>query len=145
MPRVEQSVIINRPVADVFDFAGRDYVKNHTKWSPATKEFRQTTPGGMKVGTTIELVREIRGKPTPSTEEITEYEPDKLLAFKSQGQSSQATGRYTFEPVDGGTKVTFVLDATVGGFGKLAGPIISREMGKEIEADLSRMKSLLEQ
>lgn len=145
MPRVEQSVTINRPVAEVFDFAGRDYVRNLPKWSTATREFRQTSQGGMKVGTTIQEVREIRGKPTPASVEITEYVPNQTVAFKSVSDANKSTGRFTFEPAGNGTKVTFVLDAEVGGLGRLAGPMIGREMSKGIESDMANMKRLIEQ
>ncbi len=35
-------------------------------------------------------------------------------------------GAYTFEPVEGGTKVTLAFEAGLGGFFKLAKPIVAR-------------------
>jgi uncharacterized membrane protein len=143
MIRVEQSVTVNRPVEEVFAFAGSAFVQNLPKWSTAVQEFRQTSPGPLGVGTTAHQVRLVNGKPTESNTTVTEFEPNRKLTFRSEG-SVPAQGTYTFEPAAGGTKVSLVLEMEPGGFGRLAGPIIGRQVKKDTEADLGRMKSLIE-
>ena len=45
MPRNEQSVTINLPVRDVFDFVGRDFFRNNPKWAPDIQELTRTSSG----------------------------------------------------------------------------------------------------
>lgn len=143
MVKAEQSVVINRPVQDVFAFVAQDYPRTHPQWATSVKEFRQTSPGPMGVGTKIQSVREINGKPTSATVEITEYVPNQRLAWKEQGES-KGSGYLTFQSQNGGTKVDLMVDAEVAGFGRLAGPMISRAMNKELESNLERLKGMLE-
>ena len=50
---------------------------------------------------------------------------------------------YTFEPVDGG-KVTLVGEAELGGFFKLAKPIVTRAIKRQGAGNLAGLKDLLE-
>src|SRR5947209_5721834 len=107
MVRAEKSVDINRPVEQVFYVVATKYVRNQPRWSPAVKELSQISEGPFGVGTTLHQVREINGKPTPTTTEITEYVENQAFAFATSGESVKSTGRYTFQPSGGGTRVTF--------------------------------------
>jgi hypothetical protein len=50
----------------------------------------------------------------------------------------------TFDPVEGGTKVTFVYEMKVGGFLKLLSPIGVSTMRKQTKENLSNLESILE-
>jgi len=50
----------------------------------------------------------------------------------------------TFEPVEKGTKFTQVYDMKVGGLLKLFTPMVVSTMRKEMRANLSNLKSILE-
>ena len=56
----------------------------------------------------------------------------------------RAEGEYTFEPVEGGTKVTLAFEAELGGFFKLAKPIFARAIKRQGEGNLAGLKDLLE-
>ncbi len=56
-------------------------------------------------------------------------------------------GGKTFEPAQGGTRLTIQLEAgsPLGGLlGKLSGPLATRMLRQQIRADLARLKSVLE-
>jgi uncharacterized membrane protein len=144
MVKGEQSVMINRPVQDVFAWVAQNYAQNLPKWQTSVKELRQTSPGPIKVGTTLQQVREVNGKPTPMTAEITQYAPNQVIGWKSKGESTETSGNITFQSANGGTRVTLMVDVQVAGLGRLASPMISRVVNREAEDDLSRLKSLLE-
>lgn len=143
MITVEHSIEINRPVDEVFAFAGTGHIKGHKQWAPALIDIRQTSAGPMGVGTTYHQVRNINGKPTDIDTEVTAFEPNKRLSFKNQG-GIPAQGTYSFEPSGAGTKVTFRLEMEPSGFGRLAGPMIGRAVKKETQDEMERLKSVLE-
>jgi uncharacterized membrane protein len=144
MVRVEKSVDINRPVDQVFYVVGTKYVRNHPRWSPSLKEFRQISDGPFGVGTELHELREVNGNPVARTVRITEYLENQSLAFESAGDSSKSSGKYTFQPAGSGTRVTFVLDTEIGGLSRLAAPVIARAVGNDVESDMNRMKEMLE-
>src|SRR5438270_12704194 len=81
MIKVENSVVINRPIREVFAFAGAGHIRNHKQWSPALLEIEQTSDGPIAVGTTFHQVRNVNGKRTDINSEITEFEREQKLSF----------------------------------------------------------------
>ena len=77
--------------------------------------------------------------------ELTDYEEDRVLGFKSISGPIPVTGSYSFEPDGEGTKVTFTLQGEPGGFFKLAEPIVARSTQRQWETNLANLKDLLEQ
>ena len=51
---------------------------------------------------------------------ITVYEPKRKFAAKATSGPIPVDGEYTFESVEGGTRVTLVAEAELGGYFKLA-------------------------
>ena len=75
---------------------------------------------------------------------ITAFEPNTRLAFKTTAGPVRPTGEYLLEEVDGGTRLTFALQAELGGFKKLVmGEAVQKTMESEVQA-LVRLKSVLE-
>ena len=50
----------------------------------------------------------------------------------------------TFEPVEGGTRLTMVGEAETGGFFKLAEPVVNRMMQRQLEGNIANLKDILE-
>jgi hypothetical protein len=80
------------------------------------------------------------------TSVVTEYEVNRKIVF---GVTSEVLppweSAYTFEPVEGGTKVTWVLEYEPSGFLKLISPILSWFQTKsEAEVNLRNLKKVLE-
>ena len=53
----KSSVIIRKPMEEVFRFIGEDFFENYPKWSPEVKDLKALSDGPVKVGT--------RGKASP--------------------------------------------------------------------------------
>ena len=51
---------------------------------------------------------------------------------------------YLFEPADGGTRFTQTFEAEIGGFFKLAEPLVGRAIRRQMDADMATLKDLLE-
>ncbi len=142
MAKVETSVVINRPVEEVACFLFDS--TNSPQWQSGVVEMSQTSEGPPGVGTKINEVRRFLGREMKTTTEVIEYEANKKLAFKSTSGPIPIQGSYNLEPVDGGTRVTFILEADVGGFFKLAEPIVIRIAKRQFETDYNNLKDLLE-
>lgn len=56
MIKIEQSVIIHRPVEEVWQFMSN--VENVTKWDRGVLQARQTSEGPLGVGSTLQTVRQ---------------------------------------------------------------------------------------
>ena len=142
MIKIEQSVVINRPVEEVFAYLSK--AENATNWQSGVLESEQTSEGPVDVGTTSRVVRKLLGRRIESTSEITEFEQNKMVASKTTSGPIPVELRGTYEAVDDGTKVTIFVEAEVGGFFKLAEAVVGRTIRKQIEADFDGLKGILE-
>ncbi len=141
MLKIESSVVINRPLEDVF--AVLSNVENNPKWSPIFLEVKKTSAGPIGVGTTYRGVAKFLGQRIETETEVTEYEPNRTIASKSKSPFPVEV-RQTFEPVEGGTRVNFTLNGEPGGFFKLAEPLVGTMARRSTEADLANLKDLME-
>jgi uncharacterized membrane protein len=142
MAKIEAGVVINRAIEEVFAFAGN--VENNPQWQSGVLEARITSEGPMGVGTTYRYVNQLLGRRIETDGEITEYEPNRKYSFKSTSGPFPIEGGFTFEAADGGTKVTLAVAADIGGFFKLAEPLVVRAIKRQFETDLSTLKDILE-
>jgi uncharacterized membrane protein len=142
MAKIEVSTMINRPIEEVFAFAGN--VGNNPQWQSGVLEARVTSEGPIGVGTTYRYVGQLLGRQIETDGEITEYEPNRKYSFKSTSGPFPIEGGLSCEAIDGGTKVTLAVAADIGGFFKMAEPLVVRTIKKQFETDVSNLKSLLE-
>ncbi len=141
MARVEASVVINRPVDDVFA-----YVTDVTNWPQWTgfPEVEQTSEGPVGVGTTFRGLSEFMGRRDEWTSEVTAYEPSKRVEQKIIWGPMSMEQTLSFDPVEGGTRYTQVGEGETAGVFKVAGPIVNRAMRKQLEGSLAKLKEILE-
>ncbi len=146
MARIEASVVINRPVEEVFEFVTNP--KNDLLWQSGVLESEQTSEGPMGVGTTLRSVSQSWGRRMEWPCEIIEYEPNRKIKYKITSGPMTGEPSCTFEPVEGGTRLTLVGEGETGGFFKrlfgLADPIVVRMMQRGTETDLANLKDILE-
>ncbi|MBM4405988.1 MAG: hypothetical protein FJ039_07390 [Chloroflexi bacterium] len=144
MPSYEISAIINRPVSEVFAFVA-DF-SMASKWMPEVKEMKVLSPGPVGVGSKLQEV--LRAGPKVKGRyqlEITEWAQDSVIAMKGAGPGIKSfAGRYTFQGVEGGTRmttaVTVKLSAIVRPFGWFLTPKMRGDEWRRFEA----LKRLLE-
>ena len=76
--------------------------------------------------------------------EVTVFEPDRRLEFQTLTGPARPHGRYHLEPADGGTRLTFSLDAQVTGLSRLLmGSAVQKTMDSEVRT-LDNLKQVLE-
>jgi uncharacterized membrane protein len=142
MTKIERSIVIDRPVAEVWDFV-HDLTKDPL-WQTTLVESRPLTEGPMRVGTRWAEVRKFLGVRIEVTLEVTEYEPTSRSAIKAVSGPIPLSGGYRLEPLDGSTRFTVTGELDAHGLFKLAEPVFARMVGRELEANLGHLKDLLE-
>jgi uncharacterized protein YndB with AHSA1/START domain len=142
MAKIEASVLINRPVDEVF--ARLTDVQNWPQWNPRLLQVEQTSDGPMGVGTTFRGLSEGPSGTAEWTSEVTEYEPNQKMAQKMEAGPALIESSWIFVPAEAGTKLSIVTEAETGGLLKLAGPLLDRQMKKQAEENLARLKAMLE-
>ena len=84
------------------------------------------------------------GRRVAADYEVTEYEADRLLAFRAMAGPVRPRGWFRLDPADGSTRLTFLLEAEPRGLKRIAlQGAVSRSMQVEVGA-IENMKRLLE-
>ena len=141
MPSAQRTVVIGRPVEEVFAFFA-DPAKDQ-RWRPQVKEISASGP--MAVGATIhQVVAGPGGRGIPADIEVTAYEPPTRYAFRVTAGPVRPAGEYRFAPAAGGTEVTFTLSAELSGVKRfvMSKPVQGSRDGEM--ASLDTAKALLE-
>jgi carbon monoxide dehydrogenase subunit G len=142
MTKIERSIVVDRPVDEVWAFV-HDPAKD-SLWQTTLAESEKLTDGPMRVGTRVREVRHFLGVRVELTWEVTEYEPTRKSAIRGVSGPVPLTGSYRLEPVDGGTRFTVSGELDAHGLFRLAEPVFARITRRELEANLGHLKDLLE-
>ena len=140
--KLEHNVVINRPIEEVFAYVTD--IENAPKWKSRLLEVRRISKGPVGAGTREIHVGKFLGRIFETIVEITDYEPNRKVGFKTTSGPLSAKGEFTFESVEGGTRVTLVAGREPSGFLKLIGPIVAHIAQRQLETDLAKLKELLE-
>ena len=141
MINVQVSVVINRPLEEVFVFLSN--LENNLKWRSGMIKAEKISEGPIGVGTTYRMINNFFGRQIEGEAVVTEYELNRKYATMNKSGLPIKTQRM-FEPVEGGTRVTFSVETEVGGFFKLVEPLMARIGKRRLEADAVMVKELIE-
>jgi hypothetical protein len=106
-------------------------------------DVQKTSEGPVGVGTTYRIVNHVLGRRIEGEAEVTEYELNRKYAASNKSGPRIETQRM-FEAVDGGTRVTFAVDADLAGIFQLAELEIASMARRRLENDVADLKDLLE-
>lgn len=141
MTNLEVSIVIDRPLDEVFAFLSD--LENNLRWRSGMIEAKKTSAGPIGVGTTYRMINNVLGRRIEGEAEVTEYELNRKYATVNRSGPPIETQR-TFEPVKGGTRVSFAVKAELGGFFKLAEPLVASMAKRQVETDAANLKDLME-
>ena len=140
---LEDSVVINRPVEEVFAYM--DDIEKEHEWQPYLKEWEQSPdPRRNGVGTIRRYENHYLGRSFTNVYVITEYEPNKRVMYRSTPEAAvQAKGGQMWEVVKEGTKVTFVFEPELGDFwGYIPKFIVRRIYMRTLTSNMARLKKV---
>lgn len=141
MPAAQRSIHINRPVDEVWAFVTNG--SNASKWRSGVLDVAKVS--GQGVGEVWKQgVKGPGARRIDADYEVTAWEPGQRMAFKAIAGPVRPTGEYGFAVHDGGTRLSFSLDAQLSGLKKLLmGGAVQSTMDAEMSA-LDRLKAVLE-
>ena len=140
----DQSVVIDRPLEEVFAFLADP--ENDAHWTPMVKETRKTSEGPWGVGSTYEQSGRFLGRNYEMPWEVTEYEPNRKISQRLITPGPlQMSGSSSVEAVSGGTRVTLTGEVqTSGFFWLLPDRIMAFPAQRRLRVTLVNLKEFLE-
>lgn len=147
MKKIEESIIINRSPEEVFAFI--DDRTNDPKWMESVLESEWVDSGETtELGRQGRFVMKAMGR-REFTDEVTEYEPGRLVAHRFVSDSMAFHAACIAEPDESGERcrvtVTYKPERLPGGvLGRLMAPLTLRMVRRNYRADLARLKDILE-
>jgi len=136
------TIDINRPVAEVFDYVME--VTHDTEWRTGVVEAAFTSNEPLGLGTTGFDRISANGREMVSEWTVFEYEPGKLTRWNLDSGPIRGSGGYTCERSGDGTRFTLESYAKPAGWFRLMGPIFTRIGRKQNNADVQKLKAILE-
>lgn len=141
MPEVTETIVINRPVEEVFAFATDP--DNVMLYNTNLVDYSGEPP---KKGARAEGAVRVAGKKFSWTSEVIDYEENQRIVFRSIESPMSWTMTQSYEEHDGATRLTMHQDiGSLGSFfGKLADPLVTRMYSKDVRSNLEKLKELCE-
>jgi uncharacterized protein YndB with AHSA1/START domain len=141
---VTHSIVINRPIEEVFDVATCQ--QRCVVWQSGMVTARKLTDGPVGVGTEYEQTSQMLGFQATNHPVITLWEPSHRFAYHSEGSRSTVDVEMTFTAVDGGTQMTVSThmpqaDDMMSHFTE---SLVYQSMKRMMKTDLENLKELME-
>jgi uncharacterized protein YndB with AHSA1/START domain len=142
MPRARREVTIGRPLHEVFAFVADG--ENDPKWRGAVLDVERVSGDGPGPGAKYRQgVKGPFGRRTPADTEVTEFEPQRRVAFRVTAGPVRPEGSYDFARDEHGTRLTFELRCELKGLKKLMSGPVQKSMDAEMR-NLDELRRVLE-
>lgn len=144
MDAISHSIVINRPIAEVFDVATCQ--RRCVVWQSGMVTAQKLTDGPVGVGTEYEQTSQMLGFQAINRPVITVWEPSQRFAYHSEGNRSTIDVEMNFAEVDGGTQmtVTTTMPEARDMMTRFTEPLVRQAMKRMMRTDLENLKELLE-
>src|SRR5512142_33666 len=139
MISIEKSVVINKPVQEVFALVTDG--SKAPSWQGGLEAVEGTTNA---VGSHYTEVRKFLGREMRSVMEVTTFDPNAKWSSKVIKGPVPYEVTVLFEPQGGNTKLTTRVNGEPTGFFKMAEGMFKSQLEKSIEEDTNRLKKMME-
>ena len=136
------SVLISRPVEDVFEFI--EDARNRPRWDESVDSEELTSPEPIGVGTTVRTTLRSMGREYVYTWEVVDHERPSRMTIESTSGPFATTLAYVLNEEEGATRVDFSVTGRPSGLLRLFQPLIARNTQKNLDNGFARLKRLLE-
>lgn len=134
---------IQRSAADIFAYV--THVEHDPVWTSGLLEVRVLTEGEIAPGTRFERVSKFLGRRMTYVIDVVELVPDERLLMRTSSGPFPMEITYTVSPLgDGRTRFSIRAKGDPGGFFSLVGPLMSRQVARQIQLDVDTLKEVLE-
>jgi len=134
---------IQAPVAKVFAYT-TDF-NNFVQWQEGVSAASQSPAGPTRAGTTFTLTRTFLGRKIDAAGAVTEFEPNRRCVFRTTSGPIQLSVALGYQEIANGTRLTVHLEAQPGGVFKLAEGAMDRQLEGMFDAQVKKLKTILEQ
>ncbi len=138
--RIEESIHIERPVAEVFAYVS-DPV-HLPEWTAIVTDVRTDTPSPSAAGTRFTVTQKFLGTKWETPCEVTSSDGGRF-SYRSVGGPVPYTFTYTCEAAPEGTRLTIVGEGEPGNLFRLAGPLFVKAAQRQVRSDLETVRDLL--
>jgi carbon monoxide dehydrogenase subunit G len=139
----EQSIIINRPIEEVFDVS--TCYERCVVWRGPVVGAEKTSNGPVTVGTTYRHKLSLLGKTIETEPVITAWEPPHRAEFVNRKGPAIYKSAFILEPDGEGTKLTTCIQLEFGSiFTHIPDGIVKQIAMRQHKADLETLKELME-
>lgn len=144
MPEHAESIIIERPLRDVFAYM--DDISREREWQPYLLETEQVPPGPTAVGTRRRYVSVFVGKRVENTYVVKAYEPERRVTLESTPDSAvRGATEIRWQAVGDHTRVTMSMEGEPAGMLRFVPrALLEGAFAREIRVALGRLKERLE-
>jgi uncharacterized membrane protein len=140
---VVTQIDIQRPRSELAAYAANP--DNAPEWYRNIKGVEWRSPKPLQVGSRIAFVAQFLGRTIAYTYEVKELVPkERLVMATSQGPFAMETTYSWSDGPDGATRMVLRNRGTPSGFGKMAAPIMRAAIRRANQADLRRLKQIME-
>jgi uncharacterized protein YndB with AHSA1/START domain len=137
--KIEASIEIDKPIADVWRWYAEDHVRNHPRWNPDL-ELEQVTDGPIGVGTKIRRRNTMGEAPVEGEMEVTQFDPPRAMGVSIKDGVAESLGLGTLEE-RGPERTLLTISADVAG---LEDPEAAQFVKTLMGRSLANMKTLME-
>jgi hypothetical protein len=141
MAQWENSILVKRPVEDVFAFVTDP--QQSSKWH-RSDEITPISDAPIHAGSRYQVTAKFLLWKFDSETVVSEYVENRLVAYQSSSGLFPFVIRYVFEPLDNGTRLTEVGEADPPPLMRLAINLVIGSANRNGERGLRLLKSLLE-
>jgi hypothetical protein len=138
---MEAAVLINRPIAEVFDLVGNP--ARDLEWGTLIVESALVTSGALGVGSVFQQTAVFLGIRAAVRLEVTEYELCAVMGYRVM-QPVTADHRRLFEETSEGTRLTFYVQVDPPRQYQVGITVMRRRAQRQMESDMNRIKEIME-
>jgi uncharacterized membrane protein len=135
--------VIERPCDEVAAYAANP--DHAPRWYVNIKSVEWQTPPPLRVGSRLAFVAQFLGRRLAYTYEVIEMVPAARFVMRTAEGPFPMETTYAWEPAgEGRTRMTLRNRGEPSGFSRLVAPVMAAAMRRANQADLARLKALLE-
>lgn len=139
---VTVEAIIKRPVEQVSAYAADP--TNAPTWYVNIESVEWRTAPPVQVGSEMDFVARFLGRRMAYTYRVTDFVPGERLVMSTGRGPFPMETTYTWESVNGGTRMTLRNTGLPSGFARLGAAVIKKAVRRTTTKDLARLKAILE-
>lgn len=142
MVHIQGSIVIDRPVEEVFDFVAD--TRNEPSYNPAMADCRLLTPEPVGPGSRFASTMYSRAADLSMLSEHTGYDRPRRLESRTEAASTVVTGSLTFESVGTSTRMSWDWQVRPTGAMRLLTPLLALTGGRMERGIWAGLKQRLE-